>query len=73
MRRESVKEHPLQVLNYAIRHDQVDLASEASLRSMGLGVEEAINSLDMDTFKTWVRILLSISRRSLILFVDNIP
>ncbi|KAJ7719024.1 hypothetical protein DFH07DRAFT_316503 [Mycena maculata] len=54
----SVRDHPLQVLDYAMRHGHAELASEAARQSMGLGVEEAMESLAPDTFRTWVRITL---------------
>ncbi|KAJ7652577.1 hypothetical protein B0H17DRAFT_1101435 [Mycena rosella] len=52
--KESVKQYPLQVLEYAVRHDHADLAAEAARQSMGLDVLAAMESLSPDTFKAWI-------------------
>ncbi|KAJ7496457.1 hypothetical protein FB451DRAFT_1455566, partial [Mycena latifolia] len=58
--KESVKEHPLEVLEYAVRHGHADLAAEAARQSMGLEVTAAMECLSADTFKEWVRMRLLI-------------
>ncbi|KAJ6501309.1 hypothetical protein DFH09DRAFT_1324906 [Mycena vulgaris] len=52
--KESVKEHPLEVLEYAVRHGHDDLAAEAARQSMGLEIGAALESLSPDTFKAWI-------------------
>jgi hypothetical protein len=52
--RESVKEHPLEVLEFAVRHGHTDLAAEAARQSMELEITAAMKALSPDTFKAWV-------------------
>ncbi|KAJ7656198.1 hypothetical protein B0H17DRAFT_1265294, partial [Mycena rosella] len=52
--RNSVAEHPLEVLDYAARHDHGKLATEKRL-SMGLPVPQAVRILAPDTLLKWVR------------------
>ncbi|KAJ7358372.1 hypothetical protein DFH08DRAFT_848348 [Mycena albidolilacea] len=52
--KEFISAHPLEVLEYAVRHDHPHLANEAARRSMGCGVGEAIEVLPPDIFKTWI-------------------
>ncbi|KAJ7744583.1 hypothetical protein B0H16DRAFT_851181 [Mycena metata] len=57
--KESTTTHPLQVLDYAVKHGHVDLANESAQQSMlssACGVAEAMDSLAPSTFKKWVRI-----------------
>ncbi|KAJ7023351.1 hypothetical protein C8F04DRAFT_1011484, partial [Mycena alexandri] len=51
---DSVAEHPLEVLNYAARHNHKELADEAARLSMGLPVAQAVKTLAPDTLIKWV-------------------
>ncbi|KAJ7189078.1 hypothetical protein C8R46DRAFT_34638 [Mycena filopes] len=51
---ESAAEHPLEVLEYAVKHGHPDLASESAQHSMGISVAEAMNVLTPRTFAKWV-------------------
>ncbi|KAJ7099257.1 hypothetical protein B0H15DRAFT_541327 [Mycena belliarum] len=55
--REAVKEHPLEILEYAVRHGHEDLAAEAARNSVGLDALAAMECLSPDTFKAWVSTL----------------
>ncbi|KAJ6501286.1 hypothetical protein DFH09DRAFT_1203029 [Mycena vulgaris] len=50
----SVVEHPLEVLDYAVKHGHVSLANECAPQSMGCAVADAMAILAPDTFKTWI-------------------
>ncbi|KAJ6535816.1 hypothetical protein DFH09DRAFT_1043115 [Mycena vulgaris] len=50
----SVAEHPLEVLDYAVKHGHVSLANECAHQSMGHAVADAMAILAPDTFKTWI-------------------
>ncbi|KAF7362555.1 hypothetical protein MVEN_00603700 [Mycena venus] len=49
----SVANHPLQVLDYAARHNHKDLANEAARLSLGLPWAEAVSVLAPDTLVGW--------------------
>ncbi|KAJ7431923.1 hypothetical protein B0H11DRAFT_2261258 [Mycena galericulata] len=51
----SVVEHPLEVLDYAARHNHIELASEAARCSMGLPVVEAVRILSPDALAEWAK------------------
>ncbi|KAJ7026034.1 hypothetical protein C8F04DRAFT_123968 [Mycena alexandri] len=54
---ESATTHPLQVLDYAVKHGHVDLANESAQQSMlssVCGVAEAMDILEPSTFKKWI-------------------
>ncbi|KAJ7476727.1 hypothetical protein FB451DRAFT_1087369 [Mycena latifolia] len=51
--RDSITEHPLEVLDYAARHNHADLATEAARLSMGLPVLRAVRALAPDTLMKW--------------------
>ncbi|KAJ7165448.1 hypothetical protein C8R43DRAFT_878175, partial [Mycena crocata] len=53
--KDSISEHPLQTLDYALRHSHVDMANESAPHSMRYGVTEAFNLLSPDSFRKWVR------------------
>ncbi|KAJ7189082.1 hypothetical protein C8R46DRAFT_1206180 [Mycena filopes] len=53
--KESAAEHPLQVLEYAVKHGHPELASECAQYSMSSSVAEAMNVLTQSTFEKWVR------------------
>ncbi|KAJ6535855.1 hypothetical protein DFH09DRAFT_931676 [Mycena vulgaris] len=53
--KKSMPLHPLEVLEYAVKHGHSDLADGAARRSMGRSVSDAMRILAPDTFKTWVR------------------
>ncbi|KAJ7496492.1 hypothetical protein FB451DRAFT_1207906 [Mycena latifolia] len=53
----SVTAHPLEVLNYAVRHGHGSLANECAPQSMGHAVSDAMEILAPDTFRTWVRVV----------------
>ncbi|KAJ7496463.1 hypothetical protein FB451DRAFT_1019366 [Mycena latifolia] len=53
----STAAHPLEVLNYAVRHGHISLANESAPHSMGHAVSDAMEILAPDTFKTWVRVV----------------
>ncbi|KAJ7198011.1 hypothetical protein GGX14DRAFT_470686 [Mycena pura] len=53
--RASVVKHPLEVLDYAARHNYNDLATESARLSMGLPVANAVRILPPDTLMKWVR------------------
>ncbi|KAJ7744578.1 hypothetical protein B0H16DRAFT_1322069 [Mycena metata] len=48
--------YPLQVLDYAARHNYKDLANKAVRSTVGLTLAEAGKNLSPDTFLKWVRI-----------------
>ncbi|KAJ7165497.1 hypothetical protein C8R43DRAFT_878508, partial [Mycena crocata] len=52
--KESLRDHPLEVLDYAMKHHQFDLVNEAARESMGAEMESAMSILAPDVFKTWV-------------------
>ncbi|KAJ6535830.1 hypothetical protein DFH09DRAFT_1402615 [Mycena vulgaris] len=52
--RSSVAEHPLEVLDYAVKHGHVSLANECAHQSMGRAAADAMAILAPDTFKTWI-------------------
>ncbi|KAJ7189071.1 hypothetical protein C8R46DRAFT_1056528 [Mycena filopes] len=49
----SVVEHPLEVLNYAARHNHTELADEAAKQSMSRRVAQAVGILAPDTLVKW--------------------
>ncbi|KAJ7146977.1 hypothetical protein C8R44DRAFT_758542 [Mycena epipterygia] len=51
--RNSIPQHPLEVLDYAVKHGHVEMADESARQSMGHGVADAMQVLAPDTFKTW--------------------
>ncbi|KAJ7646060.1 hypothetical protein DFH06DRAFT_1332994 [Mycena polygramma] len=51
--RESVVKHPLEVLDYAARHNYTELSDEAARLSMGLSVAQAVKALAPDTLAKW--------------------
>ncbi|KAJ7730100.1 hypothetical protein DFH07DRAFT_969296 [Mycena maculata] len=53
--RDSVAEHPLEVLDYAGRHNHNELATEAARLSMGLPVAQAARTLAPEVLTKWVR------------------
>ncbi|KAJ7496456.1 hypothetical protein FB451DRAFT_1207852 [Mycena latifolia] len=52
--KDSIPGHPLEVLDYAVRHGHTLLADESARQSMGHRVSEAMRILTPDTFKTWI-------------------
>ncbi|KAJ7166643.1 hypothetical protein C8R46DRAFT_1094959 [Mycena filopes] len=52
--KDSAAEHPLQVLEYAVKHGQPDLATEAAQHSIPISVAEALDVLTHDTFVKWI-------------------
>ncbi|KAJ7790619.1 hypothetical protein B0H13DRAFT_1676139, partial [Mycena leptocephala] len=60
--RDSVIEHPLEVLNYAARHNHAELADEAARLSMGLPVVQAVKILAPDTLAKWVGVKILLVR-----------
>ena len=54
LNRQSMPQHPLEVLDFAVRHGHVDLANESARASMGQGMADAKKALARDTFDIWV-------------------
>lgn len=53
--RDSIVEHPLEVLEYAARHSHMELATEAARLSMGLGLPAVVQVLPAEVVMKWVR------------------
>lgn len=49
------REHPLDVLSYAMKRNLTDVIDEAVPRTIGLEIEAVITVLGKDTFVPWVR------------------
>ncbi|KAJ7496494.1 hypothetical protein FB451DRAFT_197256 [Mycena latifolia] len=52
--KDSIISHPLEVLDYAVKHGHVKLANEAAPQSMGHTAAESLELLAPDTFKIWI-------------------
>ncbi|KAJ7147209.1 hypothetical protein C8R46DRAFT_965946 [Mycena filopes] len=52
--KESAAQHPLQVLEYAVKYGQPDLATEAAQHSITISVAEALDVLTPSTFVKWI-------------------
>ncbi|KAJ7146998.1 hypothetical protein C8R44DRAFT_691372 [Mycena epipterygia] len=51
--RDSIVEHPLEVLEYAARHSHTELATEAARLSMGLRLPAVVQVLPPEIFMKW--------------------
>ncbi|KAF7350754.1 BTB domain-containing protein [Mycena sanguinolenta] len=51
---EHITQHPLQILNFAAKHDHKKLGNEAARLSVGLPMSDAATLLAPDTFKKWL-------------------
>lgn len=57
-----MKQHPLEVLEYATRHNYSALADEAAPLSIGMSVSKIMKALSYEAFSLWVchRYMLSL-------------
>jgi len=53
--KEYIVGHPLEVLNYAVKHQYPDLEDEAARRSMAYSIEDGMKLLNADAFILWCR------------------
>ncbi|KAJ7165510.1 hypothetical protein C8R43DRAFT_986592 [Mycena crocata] len=51
---ESIRDHPLEVLDYAMKHRHFDIANEATRESMGATIESAMSALEPEVSKKWI-------------------
>jgi hypothetical protein len=52
--RAAIPHHPLEVLDYAMRHSYVDIMDEAAWDSIGCGLDEGAMHLSADVLAVWV-------------------
>jgi hypothetical protein len=55
MHREAMEAHPVEVMNYAARHDYTDLLDDAAPLSLDIPLPKIAELMDIELLPDWVR------------------